>query len=149
MSQNRASLLKALSPNCNCLTIIIPTVDILRRLWQLPKINADSGESVFDFYMKKKQIQICLIVAISLSILVSSIYYHYYSLASADFISHNLKLENFDQEFLLVTSVSRLKIFGPSGFSIISALCINSIEKISLFLLLTSPFNQRKPILRC
>jgi len=99
--------------------------------------------------MKRKQIQICLVVAISLFIVVSSVYYQYYSLASADFISHNLKLENFDQEFLLGTSVSRLKVFGPSIFSIISAMCINSIKKNSLFLLLTSPFNQRKPILRC
>jgi len=99
--------------------------------------------------MKRKQTQICLIVAISLSILVSSIYHQYYSLASADFISHNLKIENFDQEFLVATSVSRLKIFGASGFSIISALCTNSTERISLFLFLTSPFDQRKPILRC
>lgn len=112
------------------------------------KLDADK-ESDFHFHMKIKQIQIFLIVAITLSVLISSIYHQYYSLSSADFISHNVKLENFDQEFLLVSSVSRLKAFAPSSSSTISALSINFIEKISLFLLLTSPSNQRKPILRC
>jgi hypothetical protein len=70
-------------------------------------------------------------------------------LASADFISHGLKLEIFDQEFLLAASVSRFKVCGSSSFSIISALCINPIKQIPLFQFLTSPFNQTTPILRC
>jgi len=99
--------------------------------------------------MKRKAIKIILVIAVSLAVLLSSASFCYYSLASADFISHTLKLENFDQEFLLGASVSRLKVFGPSRFSIISALCINPIEQIPLFPSLTSPLDQRTPILRC
>jgi hypothetical protein len=96
-----------------------------------------------------KWIQIFLVIAISFAVLLSSTYFCYYCLASADFVSHGLKFEIFDQDYLLAASVSKLKVFGPSSFFIISALCINSIKQIHLFLFLTSPLDQRTPILRC
>jgi hypothetical protein len=99
--------------------------------------------------MKRKLIKIILVMAISFTIPVSSAYLCYFSLASADFISDSLKFETFDQEFLIAISVSRLKVFGASSFSIISALCINPIKQFPLFPFLTSPFNQRTSILRC
>jgi hypothetical protein len=99
--------------------------------------------------MKRKLINITLVMAISFAIPASSAFFCYYSLASADFISHDLKFETFDQEFLIAISVSRLKVFGASSSSIISTLCINPIEQIPLFPCPTSPFSQRTSILRC
>jgi len=68
--------------------------------------------------MKKrfKGIQIFLVIAISFFAPVSSTYGHYYSLAAADFISHNPKLENFDQEYLSAANQSGWKVFGSGGF---------------------------------
>lgn len=101
--------------------------------------------------MKRNSIRIekILVVAISFAVLSSSACFCYYSMASADFISHQPKLETFDQEFLFAVSTCRLKISGPSSFSVISALGINPIKWIPLFSFLTSPFNQRTSILRC
>jgi hypothetical protein len=99
--------------------------------------------------MKRKALQTILIISISLAIPISSSFFFYYSLASADFISQSLKFETSDQEFLLAASVSRLKVFGSSSFSTLSALCINPINQIPLFTFLTSPFDQRTSILRC
>jgi hypothetical protein len=94
-------------------------------------------------------IQDILVVAISFAVLSSSACFCYYSVASADFISHQPKLETFDQEFLFAVSTTRLKISGPSSFSITSALGINPNKRIPLFPFLTSPSNQRTSILRC
>jgi hypothetical protein len=66
--------------------------------------------------MERKPIQIFLVIAISLSILVSSTYCQYYTLAAADFISVGLKLENFDQEYLSASNQSELKVSGSGGF---------------------------------
>jgi hypothetical protein len=99
--------------------------------------------------MKRMLIKIILIMAVSFVIPFSSAYFCYYSLVSADFISHGVKFETFDQEFLDTISVSRLKVFGSSSFSIISALCINPTEQIPLFPFLTYPLDQTTPILRC
>jgi hypothetical protein len=99
--------------------------------------------------MKRKTIKIFLIIAFSFAITVSSAYICYYTVASADFISHGLKFETFDQEFLIAASVSRFKVFGSCSFSTISTLCINPIKQIPLFPFLTTPFDQRTSILRC
>ena len=101
--------------------------------------------------MKRNSIRIenILVVVISFVVVLSSACFCYYSMASADFISHGPKFETFDQEFLDAASASRLKVFGSSSFSIISAFCINPIKQIPLFPSLTSPFNQRTPILLC
>jgi hypothetical protein len=66
--------------------------------------------------MERKPIQIFLVIVISLSIFVCSIYRQYYSLASADFISIGLKLENFDQEYLSALNQSELKVSGSGDF---------------------------------
>jgi hypothetical protein len=99
--------------------------------------------------MKRKPIPIILAIAISFAVLLSSAYFCYYSLASADFISHRLKFETFDQDFLFAATVSEFKVFGTSSFSIISALCINPVKQIPIFPFLTFLFNQRTSILRC
>jgi len=59
--------------------------------------------------MKRKPTQIFLVIVISLFIFVSSTYGQYYVLASADFISHNLKLEAFDQDYLSAANQSESK----------------------------------------
>ena len=99
--------------------------------------------------MKRNLIKIILVMAISFAISASSALFCYYSLASADFISHGLKFETSDQEFMDGASVGRFKVFRSSSFSIISALCINPTEQIPLFLFLTYPLNQRSSTLRC
>jgi hypothetical protein len=99
--------------------------------------------------MKRKPIQIFLVIAISLSILVSSTYCQYYTLAAADFISLNLKFENFDQEYLLAANQSELKVSRSGGF-------FNGFQLVtclfgqSFHLLSQSPSLDRKAcILRC
>ena len=59
--------------------------------------------------MKRKAIQIILVIPISLAILVSSAYTIYYTVAAADFLSPDLNIEAFDQEYLLATYLSELK----------------------------------------
>ncbi len=98
------------------------------------------------FGMKRKAFFLLIIIAVFM--VVSFTYGQYYTLASADFISHGLKLETFDQEFLIAAYASRLKIFGTNGIPIAAALRINPIEQMLLFSSLTSP-SQRTPVLRC
>ncbi len=98
------------------------------------------------FGMKRKAFFLLIVIAVSM--LVSLTYGQYYTLASADFISHGLKLEAFDQEFLIAADASRLKIFGPNGFPVTAMLRINPVEQILLFSFLASPA-QRTPVLRC
>jgi len=57
-----------------------------------------------------KRIRVILVVAISLSIPVCSAYVCYYTVAAADFLSPNLKLEAFDQEFLSSALENELKV---------------------------------------
>lgn len=96
--------------------------------------------------MKRKTFSLLIIIAVCM--LVSFTYGQYYTLASADFISQGLKLETFDQEFLIAADASRLKIFGPNGFPAAAMLHINPVEQILLFSFLTSP-SQRTSVLRC
>ena len=58
--------------------------------------------------MKRKAMQIILVIAISLAIPVSSAYTIYCTVAAADFLSHDLNIEAFDQEYLLATNLSEL-----------------------------------------
>ena len=69
--------------------------------------------------MKKrfKGIQIFLVIAISFSALVSSTYYEYYTLAAADFIAVNLKLEAFDQDYLSAANQNEWKSSRLGSFS--------------------------------
>ncbi len=65
--------------------------------------------------MKRNPLQSLLII-ISLYILLSSTYGQYYAFASADFISHNPKFENFDQGYLSAVDQSELKDCRSGGF---------------------------------
>jgi hypothetical protein len=101
--------------------------------------------------MKRRQkgIQIFLVIAISLSILVSSTYCQYYILAAADFLSSDLNFENYDQEILLAAHQSELKSFGFSGGSngylLVAHLFSQSFHSFSQVLSL----DQKTLILRC
>ncbi len=61
-----------------------------------------------------KRIRIFLVLAISFSILTSSAYLCYYTVAAADFLSPSLNFETFDQEFLSV-ACNDLKAFLPDS----------------------------------
>jgi len=65
-------------------------------------------------------------IAISFSILFSSAYFCYYTEAAADFLSSDLNLETFDQEFLPVVCGNGLKIFVPGTF-------LNGVRSILCF----------------
>jgi hypothetical protein len=99
--------------------------------------------------MKGKPIRIFLVIAISLSILVSSTYCQYYTLAAADFLSPDLNFETYDQEILLAAYQSELKSFGSSGFSngflLVAHLFAQSFHSFSQVLSL----DQKTLILRC
>ena len=102
-----------------------------------------------NFYMRSKPARTFLIIAISLYILVSSTYGQYYSLAAADFISLQPKLENFDQEYLSAANQSELKMYGSGGFlkgfQLLTCLFGQSFHLLSQVL---SP-DQKNLVLRC
>jgi hypothetical protein len=66
--------------------------------------------------MRRKAIQIFLVIAFSFAIAASSAYACYYTVAAADFLSPNLNFETFDQEFLFSAYESELKVFESSSF---------------------------------
>jgi len=67
--------------------------------------------------MKRKAIHIILVIAISLAILLSSVFTTYYTVAEADFLFLDLNIEAFDQEYLLATNLSELKGSQSGAFS--------------------------------
>ena len=98
--------------------------------------------------MKKRSARILLAIVISLSVLASFTYGQYYTVASVDFISHDLKLENFDHDYLLAVNQNQLKVYGAFGF----------LESFRLSRLLEQSFHlvsqgvsldERELILRC
>jgi hypothetical protein len=99
--------------------------------------------------MKRKPIQIFLVIAISSSILVSSSFGQYYTLAAADFISFNLKLEAFDQDCLLAANQSELKVSGLgglfNGFQLVTCL----FEQFFHLLSHVPSLDQKNLVLRC
>jgi len=99
--------------------------------------------------MKSNPIKIFLMIAISLYILVSSTYGQYYTVASADFISLRLKLENFDHEYLSAADQSELKMSGSGGPFIESQLATCQIGLPFYLFSPISSFNQKTSILRC
>ena len=99
--------------------------------------------------MKSKPVQIFLIIAISSYIIVSSTYSQYYAFASADFLSHNQKLESFDQEYLSASNESELKDTRSGGFlkdfQLLTCLIGQSFD-----LLFQGPsLDQKNLVLRC
>jgi len=69
-----------------------------------------------DVKSRFKGIRIIIVVAISFSILISSVYFCYYTVAAADLFSPGLNFEAFDQEFLSVAHENQLKAFVPGSF---------------------------------
>ena len=59
-------------------------------------------------------IRACLVTGIVFCLLLSPAWFYYYALASADFISHDPKLEAFDQD-LLAGSCDKFKVAGITG----------------------------------
>jgi len=99
--------------------------------------------------MKRKTAQTFLIIAISLYVLVSSTYGQYYALASADFISVRLKLENFDQEYLSANNQSELKDTRSTGFSKSFQLSTYLFEQSFHPFFQVLPLDQKNLFLRC
>jgi hypothetical protein len=99
--------------------------------------------------MGRKPIQIFLVIAISLSIFGSSTYRQYYTLASADFISTDLKIENFDEDYLFVANQSEFKVFELDAFFKDFHLlkCLNG-QSFHLFSQKRS-LDQKTSVLRC
>ncbi len=99
--------------------------------------------------MRRKPLRTILVLTISLAISVSSAYVCYYTVASADIISHNLKLESFDQEYLSASGQNELKEFGPGGFFNGSFLVNYPIRILFHFFPHLSSSNLKILILRC
>lgn len=99
--------------------------------------------------MNRKLIQIFLVIAISFAIPVSSTYVCYYTVAAADFLSLDLKIENFDQEYLFAANQSEFKVYGSDGFSkgfhLLTCLYGQSFHLFSQILSL----DQKTLVLRC
>ncbi len=99
--------------------------------------------------MKSKHLRYILVITISLAIPASSAYVCYYTVASADFISHRLKLERFDQEFLTASNQNELKAFGFGGLLNGSSLATYPTGVSSQLFSKISSFDQKTLILRC
>ncbi len=97
---------------------------------------------------RAKTIRACLAAGIVFSLLLGPACFHYYTLADADFISHDLKWEAFDQD-LSAGSCDKLKIAGITGSDY--AVFLDAIDFKNLLILSpqNSPFNQRTSVLRC
>jgi hypothetical protein len=61
-------------------------------------------------------VRILLTIVISVCFLASFTYGQYYTVASADFISHDLKLENFDHDYLSAVNQNQWKVYGSFDF---------------------------------
>jgi len=96
-----------------------------------------------------KGIKIIIVVAIASSILISSAYFCYYTVAAADFLSPGLKLEIFDQEFLSAAHEIQLKAFAPGNF-LNGVCCFHYFsEFFCYFSSLIPPLDQETFVLRC
>jgi len=98
--------------------------------------------------MKKKPMWILLAIVISSCVVASFTYGQYYTVASADFISHDLKLENFDHDYLSAVNQNQLRVYGSYGFLEsfrLSRLFEQSFHLVSQVVSL----DQKELILRC
>ena len=98
--------------------------------------------------MKKKPMRILLAIVISSCVVASFTYGQYYTVASADFISHDLKLENFDHDYLSAVNQNQLRVYGSYGFLEsfrLSRLFEQSFHLVSQVVSL----DQKELILRC
>jgi hypothetical protein len=99
--------------------------------------------------MKRKPIKIILVIAISLAIPMFTAYIYYYTVASADFLSPNLKLEALDQEYLMAANQSELKVSRSVGFFNGSQLATYLFGQSSHFFSQIPSLDQETLILRC
>jgi len=112
------------------------------------KINQSNGCRHKPIDMKRmKTSRVFLIVAIAFSLPLCSASFHYYALASADFLSRDPKLEAFDQD-LSTDSCNTFKGMGTSNFDHVIFLTV-VFKQIPIFSLEISPFDQTTSILRC
>jgi hypothetical protein len=98
--------------------------------------------------MRRNPTQLFLAIAISLCILASFAFGQYYIVASADFISHNLKLENFDHDYLAALNQDDLKVFTLGG-SLEDLHLSCRFEQSFHLVFQVLPFAQKTSILRC
>jgi hypothetical protein len=99
--------------------------------------------------MKRKAIQVILVIAIALAIPLSSTYTIYYEVAAADFLSPDLKIEPFDQENLLATNLSKLKESNSGIFFNEFQLTTYLFEPPFSISFQISSLNEKTIILRC
>lgn len=95
------------------------------------------------------RVKIILVIAISLSVSMSSAYVCYYAVAAADFLSPNANFETFDQEILLCSDVSKLKVFILSDFFSVFHLITYLFGQSSHFFSQIPSLDRKTLILRC
>jgi hypothetical protein len=99
--------------------------------------------------MKRKVIQIFLVIVIPFTISVFLAYFCYYTLAAADFVSLDLKFETFDREYLLAADKIELKVSRLGGFFNGFQLTTGLFgQRFHLFSQIPS-LNQKSLVLRC
>ncbi len=101
--------------------------------------------------MKKgfKNIQIFLVIAISVFILALPPSPGSTKPAQIKFVSSDLSFENPDQEERLPDSEHGLKVFGPTAFLTIFLLCTNVFQQSSHLFPRALSLRQRTSVLRC
>ena len=98
--------------------------------------------------MERGPTRVFLAIVISLCFLASFTYGQYYTVASADFISHDLKLENYDHDYLSAVNQNQWKAYRSFGFPEsfqLSCLFEQSFHLVSQVVSL----DQKELILRC
>jgi len=98
--------------------------------------------------MKKPKGLIPFIIAVSLILLASSTYFHYYVLIEADFLYKGLKFESSDLDDLYVDkqNIFDLKPTSLQAFSFLDETLFSELRSFSSILSHWEPF---PPILRC
>jgi len=99
--------------------------------------------------MKRKPIQILLVIVISAFTLVFPAYLRCSNLVGAKFLSTDLSFENPDQEDVFFGQQNELKSFFPIAFLIRLSTGTNLSYQISPFSSLTSFLDQKTLTLRC
>ena len=92
--------------------------------------------------------RLVLTIVISSCFLASFTYGQYYTVASADFLSHDLKLENFDHDYLSAVNQNQWKAYGSFGF--LESLQLSRFSEQSFHLVSqVVSLDQKELILRC
>ena len=90
-----------------------------------------------------------MVLAISLTVLASTTYVSYYTVASADFLSSNLGFEAFDQEYLSAAQQSEVKVVLSVGSFNGFFLSTHLFGLASHISSQTSFLSQKSLVLRC